>query len=541
MKNWLFVFCLLTSVTASAATVPCSGDITAALTTAINSTSSGGTVDISAGSCSMSKMAAFTDKNITIRGAGKGVTNITANNGFATFNVSGANNPKFRITGMSFSGSGSPVWLSVFGTHSPLLRGGFRIDHVSLNYPGSGADGTIQIWGPLYGLIDHCDFTQLYEAALLTSFEIDTENCSYNVGGTCTLSTLSGGASAGLPFEPGSGRNLYLEDNTFTGLSSNPLVVADTAYAGQRIVIRNNTMNNSILYNHWTGAGTVNSAWWEAYNNKFSWTLGSDGGHFPMRIQGGGTGLIYNNTVTGFPSYHLLVGDGRLPDQGQSGAPNNYCDGRQPIDGNAGDPEAPGWPCLAQTGRAADKSISQIIGGSKQGSFPLYLWNNGPQLSCSNPSAGGAACDNSLRVNTYSPMAAKYFKSTPHVTPGYGNGDVDYSITSSKPNGAGTHTLNYTPFPYPYPLDAQGFPVPGATAPPATAAHPADIDKNSKMTLDEATKYGFCWKSAPVMSAGCPANASLDYAVRAGTLWSSSADGSYNFDSTKNPPLCWVP
>src|SRR5262249_3865017 len=65
-------------------------DITSALNTAISAAATGATIGISAGSCSMSPVT-ITDKNITIMGAGKGQTNITANNGFGTINVSGAN------------------------------------------------------------------------------------------------------------------------------------------------------------------------------------------------------------------------------------------------------------------------------------------------------------------------------------------------------------------------------------------------------------------------------------------------------------------
>jgi cysteine-rich repeat protein len=79
-----------------------------------------------------------------------------------------------------------------------------------------------------------------------------------------------------------------------------------------------------------------------------------------------------------------------------------------------------------------------------------------------------------------------------------------------------------------------------ATTLPPTSTHPADKNTDSKLTLDEATSYGYCWKSAPAVPVGCPAGAGLDYAVRAGTLWSSSADGSYNFDPAKTCPLCWV-
>ena len=126
------------------------------------------------------------------------------------------------------------------------------------------------------------------------------------------------------------------------------------------------------MYSHWTNNDDVNSLWWEVYNNKFTWTLGGgSGGMYPFRLQGGGTGLIYNNTIVGFPSNYILVGEGRAEGQGKGATAN--CDGTHNWDGNA-DPSAPGWPCLSQTGRNGGKTIAQIQGGSKQASFPLYVW-----------------------------------------------------------------------------------------------------------------------------------------------------------------------
>src|SRR5215467_7404077 len=113
---WSLILCVVgLGADASAAiyNVACSGNITSALQSAINSTSIGDTVNIGAGSFSMSGQVTLTDDNITIQGAGQGVTNITANSGFATINISGANVPTFRITAMSFSGTANTVWLSI--------------------------------------------------------------------------------------------------------------------------------------------------------------------------------------------------------------------------------------------------------------------------------------------------------------------------------------------------------------------------------------------------------------------------------------------
>ena len=466
-RRGLLLFSLISLLWASSAqaqstTVVCNGDITASLNAAISAATTGATVNIGAGSCTMSPIT-LNDKNITIMGAGKGQTKITANSGLGTINVSGANVPTFRISGISFSGTGS-AFLAIWGNHSGAFRGPFRIDNLSVNYPNSSAEGLIQIWGPIYGLIDHNDFTMLSEAVILTSLETDTENCSYNVGGPCDISTLGGAAGLALPYYPGGASNLYIEDNTFTGLGPIGTSPLDTAYRGGRIVFRHNTVTNGFLYAHWTSYGSVNSLWWEIYNNKFTWTLGPSSGMYPMRMQGGGTGLIYNNTFVGYPSNYIVVGEGRGLFEQQSGPPLGFCDGTHAWDGNAGDPGAAGWPCLAQTGRDAGKSIDQILAGDKPGSFPLYVWNNGPQDACYNPAAGGA-CDNSFTVHTLEPH---YIQITAHnTTSGFGNGDVDYSITTSQPAGAGTHTLTYTPYTYPHPL-VSGTPPPPPPPPPTT-------------------------------------------------------------------------
>jgi hypothetical protein len=460
MAALAIVFSLYITSPAEAATynITCSGDILSSLNSAINASSSGDIINIGPGNCSLSTKANMVhDKNIQIIGAGIGVTNITAENGLIDLESTGSNAPQWRISGMSLSGSGSPIVTTVWANQSASWRGPFRIDHMEINYPNAGPDGIIAIYGPVYGLIDHNIFRQSFEAFILTSGWAGGEDGS--------ITSLIGGWLASQPFRPGAADYLYIEDNTFEGMGSSGVAALDTAYAGGRVVFRHNTLNNTALYAHWTSGGTVNSLWWEIYNNKFTWTK-------PiivptMRLHGGGTGLIYNNTMVGFADYNVVqVGEGRFTEQGQSSAPLLFCDGTHNWDGNAGDPNAPGWPCLAQTGRAAGKTIAQIQSGDKPGSFPLYLWNNGSQDKCYNPNASGSSCDNSFHISIAGGYAFNYFKSTPHVTSGYGNGDVDYSITTSKPSGAGTHTLVYTPFQYPYPLTAGGMPNPSGSPSP---------------------------------------------------------------------------
>ena len=77
---------------------------------------------------------------------------------------------------------------------------------------------------------------------------------------------------------------------------------------------------------------------------------------------------------------------------------------------------------------------------------------------------------------------------------------------------------------------------------PPSPIHPGDNNpQDSKMSINEATKYGSCWKSLPAVPSGCPPGANLNDAVRAGTLFGSTVDGVYHFDGTKVCPQCWVP
>jgi len=152
--------------------VTCSGDITSALTTAIGSSSNGDQVTIGAGSCSTTSAITFTNKNIVIRGAGQGVTNITTGvgTGFLVPTFTGTNSPQFRLTGFSLSsaagnsGSNHPVWLWCSNYNVPDYRGPFRIDHIDFNYPTSG--GLLSIYGPCFGTVDHNTFTGAFEHAI---------------------------------------------------------------------------------------------------------------------------------------------------------------------------------------------------------------------------------------------------------------------------------------------------------------------------------------------------------------------------------------
>lgn len=432
--------------------VTCSGDITSAMNSAISSSVDGDIVNISAGSCSMNRLNSISDKNITIQGAGKASTLITANSGFGQIVSNGSKSPQWKLKGFKLSGSTSNTQaIVVWADASASWRGPFLVNDIELYYPNNTGQG-MAIYGPIHGVISNSKFTNYIESAILTGLQLTSSLES----GT-SINSLKGSYAASLAYRPGASDYLYIENNTFVGASSGGIAAIDTGYTGGRIVFRHNTLQRATLYSHWTTGGNWNTLWWEIYNNTFTWD--GDSGYQPMRMQGGGTGLIYNNTISGFGNNNITIGEDRLT---RGSSPMNTCSGANSWDGNT-DASAPGWPCLTQTGRDAGKTMAQIQAGNKQASFPLYLWNNGPQAKCSNLNATSSACDNSFGVDALNPA---YFKSTAHSTSGFGNGDVDWCKNASRPAKCGTHTLNYTPYAYPHPLTTGGS-TPTVLSPPS--------------------------------------------------------------------------
>lgn len=444
----LILFTCIAQATTRDVTCSGGGNITSAMNSAISSSIDGDIVNISAGSCTMDRLNSISDKNITIQGQGKASTLITADTGLGQIISNGSKAPQWVLKGFTLSGTtGNTQAIVVWADAHASWRGSFSVHDVELYYPNNTGQG-MAIYGPTYGVISRTKYTGSEESAILFGVGL-TDSLE---AGT-TVSNLKGTFNASTPFTPGAANMLYIEDCEFVGTHANGIAAIDTNRWGGRVVFRHNTLTRAALYAHWTSDNNWNAMWWEVYNNTFDWSGGTT--TIPvMRMQGGGTGLIYNNTIKGFLSSdnEIRIGEDRL---GRGGSPLGLCSGSNSWDGNT-DASAPGWPCLAQTGRDAGKTMAQIQAGDKAPSFPLYIWNNGTQDKCSNPNAAGAACDNSMNVN---PLDAAYFKNTAHSTSGFGNGDVDWCKSASQPSGCGTHTLTYTRQPYPHPQRVQRGPA----------------------------------------------------------------------------------
>jgi hypothetical protein len=418
--------------TGSTPTFNCTSSTTVSqLQTCINGAVDGDTINLAAGSYDWSAGGvSWTDKNVKIIGAGIGSTNIDtgALAGFTIANDT-AGKANWRISGISFTGIYQPVVLAAIiitnsgavavGTNSTTDKG-WRIDHVDAQYVHDTAYiplfiGTI---GMTYGVIDSSTFSGTNGFAILSI-------APYMVaaGDSTTVSPFLGGYDHAQGVSLGDIKAIYFENNTVNFTGTNQSVV-NSAYGG-RYVGRYNNVTGSMFQAHDAAGFRRGPVQYEYYNNAMVGGSTPFGHPFLLR---GGTGVVFNNTISGFTSNEVALGDERA--NGTEGGPLGNCNtGVNPYDGNLGDAAAPGWPCLDQIGRG-----SGAIGS--QASFPLYLWNN------------------TSLIIVGSPSVPAYIKATAHSTGGAGNGDIDYcdAGTGAKPASCGTHTLTYAAYTCPHPL-----------------------------------------------------------------------------------------
>jgi hypothetical protein len=408
----------------------------------------------------------WSNKNINLRGLNDCTLDVdglptscpTNVSGGFQINITDAGGRKaaFKISHLAFTASGAFINYNNGNPHSSATAAGyFRVDHIKLSL-GGGAN-SIQHYGVVYGLYDHLNITIGATMAPLLE-QSEYLNSEYGVGPTVFLGEYS--AKRKTPI--GTIDNVFIEDSKFTLTSAsglNPLT--DTEAGGGHLVFRHNTVTSAgsyfYFYGHWSGTSEWGGYWREFYNNKLVNTRGTE--NYPFRFEAG-SGVIYNNQISGFDDVSVHVDEGRGCGGVTAGA-SYACDGTRAWDMNAGDSNAPGWPCMGQIG-----SGCLTTGGCTRGNMdniPLILWNNGTQATC----ATGGACTNSLIVRVLdapgnggscTKTTANYIKKTPHTASvGKYNGTVDYSDgNSSMPVTVGTYTNNYKPYNYPHPLQGGG-------------------------------------------------------------------------------------
>jgi hypothetical protein len=404
---------------AIAATYSCNGTVSSCQSS-VSAASDGDTVSIPAGDFSWTSGLSWTNKNITLQGAGIGVTNITNNTGGSVVSVFADTKP-FRITGMTINTpSDASGWISVTQSCatstscSPILTRGWRIDHIRFNFTGSGSAYAILADGYFTGLVDNCYF---YNNGGSGATMIGMRHLAKHGQNDLNGITRQWGDNAWKrPTGMGTDDAIFMEDNIVHKASDSIyyLTIVDGS-AGSRLVIRYNTfINQAGIQVHATGNPGRGAVFTEVYHNTFS-TYENVG------VIRSGTGVIYDNITTGGTTPSFLIDDQR-----SCGAIGPYpvCNGSYNYDGNTSGES--GWPCLDQIGRGSSTSAGSR--GNYNISEPLYFWNNGGMVFGLNSLCAGSNA-HIKRVED----------SPPHT-----GGVVDYVVGTPKPG--------YTAYMYPHPL-----------------------------------------------------------------------------------------
>lgn len=307
------------------------------------------TVSIPAGTCTWTTPAASTPamridgKGITLRGAGNERTVIVNATGTGwnecTIRIDGEAGKPFRITELVFQ---EQATIEIYGNAT-----GWRIDHVKAENDVTRRKRLIYTHGPTYGVIDSCE---LINSGVVVEDE--------------------GDGSWQRPLSLGTAEAVFIEDCIITLTDTTEASNAVDAVGGARYVFRYNTLYNKYAEAH-SGcpSGYRATFSYEIYGNTF---IAERQIYRPFLLRGG-TGVVYDNTITGSwtsPAIHVddqrsCLGDG----VSECHDPWDRCDGDSIYDGN--EDGQSGYPCRDQIGRSTDSGMT-----TPQLLEPLYEWDN---------------------------------------------------------------------------------------------------------------------------------------------------------------------
>ena len=496
MKNLLKVFfttILVTSLFAANAFAACGGsspNLIAAnasrdeVMACFNIAKNGDTINIPAGTSTWSSGISTGSKSVTFKGAGMGNTVITLSTGSYVFTMGNSSTKILDMTlrngGVFIDGTNFVVGRVYFDNSS--LDRNFRIVQIEGNYG----------YHP-YGIIHSCTFDHV--SILIMAVRDD----NYVQGATWSL-----------PYGFGDPRaTVYIEGNLFIKNAGSVENVIDGRLAARTVmrfndVVSNTAGQNNALYVEAHSAQDQNTLRgymrWEFYNN----ILDNKGGYhfYPFRYRAG-TGLVFNNAVTGNWSNYGIALDHRRGYEGD-GWVAGRCNGTSAWDGNE---DSTGYPCRDQIGRGYDlvpwvdrppASYTQVL-------MPAYAWNNKNQLNAEVPFQVINNCSHHIKHNRdYYNYTASF-----NGTSGVGRGlyasrpatctrNTAYFATDVGPMGTlyqcsqtNTWTKHFEPYTCPHPLadpsgkyhcdmsvagvagygmaGAPSSPAPPAPAPPAPA------------------------------------------------------------------------
>jgi hypothetical protein len=318
-------------------------DIQAAIDTAI----SGDIIKLPEGTATWETTLTIPDdKKITLFGKGvdKTIISTSENAPRTLINMSYSGS---RVTNIGFElANDNGDGISVGGI-------GWRIDNCKFDNMISHTIEGVVVWGTSRnsacptGVVDHCEFNST--RALVVGYAGLLANEIWSE-----------------PLELGTDNAVFIEDCIFNFKKFGNAI--DANYGG-RYVFRYNTLYDVYIEAHSVQGNNRAARSWEIYENIINkvelavWTP------FFMR---GGTGVIFNNTITGYWSSPTVTVDNRR--SFETFSISGTCDGTSPWDGNE---DASGYPARDQIGRSTDAWLwTESNPYPTQTLDPMYQWNN---------------------------------------------------------------------------------------------------------------------------------------------------------------------
>lgn len=405
----------------------------------VNSATDGATINVTAGSVTWTTAVSWTNKNIAIIGAGVGNTNVTSNG--VAFMVTMTNPVQsWRISGMTISGTTANGQITFASGGTNTATKGWRVDHMRFNMGGQSSP-LLYIRGITWGLIDHVIFDGApYEISAIYGYM----DSSQHEGNGCSPHCY-GYWYWNRNLNLGSDEAVYFEDITVNFDGTGGPDIFDLVYGGSA-VLRHSIINGNYFITHSARNGDRGGMKYEVYNNTFNGR-----GFFRWAQLRSGTGVLFNNTVSGYSNNSADIDGQRENTPCYQSGTLGMCNGANAHDGNT---EPTGWPCLDGCGRGAVAGVGE--NGGQQSNTPLYAWKNGSTATCGT----GGTCNNDVLLNLNGACSGieNYLKTNGNT---HGNGQVDYV------NNGNTPKPGYTPYTYPHPLQAGGGGGGGDITPPA--------------------------------------------------------------------------
>ena len=293
LRHWLFVLLALAGGgAAEAATLNASSCNLSAVSLVVTSAVDGDTVVIPAGTCSWSGPLSISNKSITLKGQGIGATVIVSTHATDPLLLSWATKPSgvSKVSDLTFD-SGAPV---ANGYLSMVVIGGDTANFVMQNVRLiERRQRAITFYGYVRGVMSRV-VVDTY------TFSIPIHISHQSWGGVGDY----GDNSWAQDHTMGTAQALYIEDSTITCYIGSYCPATD-ADAGPRYVIRFSKITDAQALHHGldTPGRQRGARQWEYYNNTLVNNVMDGVSMFSARS---GTGMVFNNSMTGAKSFPLF-------------------------------------------------------------------------------------------------------------------------------------------------------------------------------------------------------------------------------------------